>query len=234
MPTVVYALAKHDDVAKFELEDGLARHTATELLSAPSSIAQIITNFPRAESPATGFEHRGADVDALFAISAEAESDAHPASFDGLIVDVARVVGAWTVTATEIAQRTDTWVGSATTGANLSVLFSRGPGIDQNSYDAWLRDVLMTAAESMDGTGISHFTTDGVLVGGDGFDTWIEFSFPSEDALTDAFERKLLAPLITSKLFDENSVRVFASVQHVHVPNENAWQVFESNHSPKD
>lgn len=229
MHTMVYALAKHEDVAKFELEDGLVRHTATELLAKPSSTDCVVVGFPTAEHHAVGVEHRRPSFDALLRISASEHVDTRPPTLDALILEVAGVVGAWEVDSTVIAERPDSWVGTATRGMTLAAMFDAGPGIDRGSYNGWLREALMTCAEDLDGVGVVHHSTVETIVAGDGFDTLLEFSFPTEDALVATLDSASLKAIVGSELLDASSLRAFTAVEHIHTPNENAWAMHESS-----
>lgn len=233
MFTVTHAMVKHDDVAKFDLEDGLAREAAMALLESPSTIEEIRIDLPREDVLELGREHRSVGFDALVTITAGSEQDARAGSLDDLVVDVAQVGGAWSVVTTNIAEREDTWVGSATRGLTVHLLCNRGAGIDQSSYDAWRRDALKTFADTVDGIGVREDSTDAVLVDGDGFDTHVEFSFPTDAHLDEAIASNALSAIVDSELLEEGSVRVFAATQHVHVPNENAWEMSRSSHEPE-
>lgn len=228
MHTVVYALAKHEDVAKFELEDGLVRHAATELLARPSSIDRVVVTLPKAERHEVGADHRPPSHDALLRIAAGEPADARPATLDSLIVEVAGVVGGWSVESTSIADRPDSWVGTATRGVTFSLMFGAGPGIDKSSYDGWLRDALMTCSDELDGVGIQQHSLVESFVDGDGFDTILEFSFPTEHSLESALNSASVQAIIGSELLDAQSLRAFAAVEHIHTPNENAWAMHES------
>ena len=97
MHDAFYALAAHEDIAKLELEDGLLRHAAVELLSKRSSIRQIVVDLTRARSIDLGVPARPADFDASVRITADSEEDAHPDALADLVLDVASIVGTWTV-----------------------------------------------------------------------------------------------------------------------------------------
>ena len=229
MPTLLYALAMHDDIARFDLEDGLARRAAASLLESPSSITEVRVDLPLAGTLDLSSTAHATLPDALLTIEAGAESDARPSNLDELVVEVAQIVGAWSVSTTSITDRGDTWVGSATRGTTLHVLCSSGPGIDQSSYDAWRRDALKTCADELEGIGIREQTVLDTLIAGDGFETHIELSFPTVAGLDEAIASRAVAPIIESELLDPTSVRAFAASQHVHVPNENAWEMHASS-----
>lgn len=234
MHTAVYALAQHDDIAKFELEDGLVRQAAVSLLAAPSSIRSIAIHVPKAHEVSVGLGSRPAGYDALIEITAGEEHDTRPKEFDNLIFDVARPIGAWSVSTTQIAERSDEWIGTATPGITLTLLFSRAPGIDLNSYDGWLRDALMSCVERLDDCAVRMLSPSTVLLPGDEFETMLEFSFPTTSALEQAIADHAFAPVIGSELLDVGSIRSQSSVEHRLVPNENAWEMHETSRPMTD
>lgn len=229
MFTVTYAMVKHDDVAKFDLEDGLVREAAQSLLETPSTTEQIRIDLPREDEVPLGLAHRDPALDALVTIAAGSEEDARPANLADLVGDVARVAGAWSVQSLTIAEREDSWIGSATRGITVHLLCNRGAGIDQTSYDAWRRDALKTCADTLDGVGVREYTVDAVLVEGDGFDTHVEFSFPTEAELDEALAANVLSSVVDSELLEESSVRLFTATQQLLAPNENAWEMHLSS-----
>jgi len=222
-----YALAAHNDIAKFELEDGLVRGAAVELLSRRSSIRQIVVDLPRARSVDLGISSRPAGFDASMRITAESEDDAHPAVLADLVLDVANIVGTWSVANHETSELPKVWIGTATPGAKLMFLFNRAAGIDITSYDTWLQDAIASCDSRLDGVGVSYFSPLTAFQQGDDFDTIAEFSFTTEDALDAAIEDRALSPLLGSELLDPDSVRVRVTVEHRLVPNENAWTVLD-------
>jgi hypothetical protein len=230
MHTVVYALAQHDDIAKFELEDGLVRRAAVELLAAPSSISSIVVHIPRAEEVRFDVATRPPGYDALLEISAGDERDTKPKEFDELTVDVALPIGAWSVSTVQIADRSDSWIGTATPGITLTILFTRAPGIDRNSYDGWLRDALKSCVERLDDVAVRQLSPLTALLPGDDFETMLEFSFPSASALAQAVADQAFTPVIGSELLDPTSIRSQSSVKHRLVPNENAWEMHNTSH----
>ncbi len=233
MHTVVYALLPHSDIAKFEIEDGLVRGAATELLAAPSSISRVSVDIATAGVVDFDSPHETPSFDALFRITAESMSEARPAHLDDLVAEVAGVVGAWTVSTVTVAERDDEWIGVATPGVKLVALLTSGPGIDRGSYDGWLRDALMTCADDLDGVGVAYHTPGETLVGTTGFDSMVEFSFPTQDGLEQALETHTLQSILGSELLDSDETQAFTAVEHLLTPNENAWEMHNSaDHSP--
>lgn len=222
-----YALAGHGDIARLELEDGLVRGAAVELLSRRSSIRQIVVDLPRARSVDLGVSSRPAGFDASMRITAEREADAHPDVLADLVLDVASVVGTWSLANHESSELPKEWIGTATPGAKLMFLFNRAAGIDITSYDTWLQDAIASCQSRLDGAGVSYFSPLTAFQHGDDFDTMAEFSFATEDALDAAIEDRALSPLLGSELLDPDSVRIRPTVEHRLVPNENTWTVLD-------
>lgn len=231
MPTLLYALVQHDDIAKFELEDGLVREAAASLLAQPSTISDIAIDtltsatFDDRLPAGTGTSARG--FDALLRITASDENDARPTELDDLVATVARVVGRWPVASREIASRGDSWLGTSTPGVKLNLLLSRGPGIDLSSYDGWLRDETQSTAEALDRVGVRSISPiDGTEF--PSFDTLLEFSFPSQELVNSSLDGGSLSGIVGSELLDPAQLRMFATSEHILKPNENAWEMHEA------
>lgn len=230
MHTLLYALAQHEDIAKFELEDGLVREAAASLLAHPSTISDITIDtltsatFDDRLPEGAGTSPRG--FDALLRITASDERDTRPNAFDELVMNVARVVGRWPVTTREITSRSDSWRGTSTPGVKLNLLLSRGPGIDLSSYEGWLLDEVQAAVERTGSVGVRSISP---IQGGDpaSFDTLLEFSLPSQELLTSTLDEGHLSGILESELLDPAQLRVFATSEHVLTPNENAWELSE-------
>ncbi len=227
MYDVFYTLDGHDDIAKLELEDGLVRHAAVELLSKRSFIRQIVVDVPRARSIDLGIPARPAGFDASVRITADREEDAHPDALADLVLDVANIVGTWTVANHETTELPKVWIGTATPGVKLMFLFNRAAGIDITSYDTWLQDAIASCESRLHDAGVRYFSPLTASEHGDDFDTIAEFSFVSEDALDDAIEERALSPLVGSELLDPDSVRIQATIEHRLLPNKNAWPVLD-------
>lgn len=235
MPTLLYALVQHRDIAKFEFEDGLVRQAAASLLAEPSTISTIAVD----TLTSTTIENIGQPpmgstvIDALVRITAEEEVDARPVGFEELVSDVARVVGIWEVDVRDLAVRTDSWRGTSTPGVKLSLMLRRGPGIDLGSYEGWLRDETKSLLGSLDSAGVRTLVPR-QPPGDDDFDTLLEFSFPTESALTTALANRTLAPILESELLEPSSLTVLATAEHILRPNENAWELGEVTRPSRD
>ncbi len=233
MHTVAFALLSHSDIAKFELEDGLARGAATKLLASPSTISRVSVDIATAGVINFDPPHGAPPFDALFRITAASMSEAQPSNLDKLIADVATVVGSWTISTVTVAEREDQWIGSATPGVKLVAFLVSGPGIDSGSYSGWLRDALMTCADDLDGVGVTHIIPEETLSGATQFSSMIEFSFPTQDGLAQALAAHTLQPILESELLDSDKTQMFSAVEHLLTPNENAWEMYNSaNPSP--
>lgn len=234
MHTVVYALVPHSDIAKFEVEDGLARGAAAELLAAPSTISQVVVDIATAGIIDVDSPHTPPGFDALLRVSAESMADAQPAHLAELVADVASVAGAWTISTISIAEREDDWIGSATPGVKLVALLSSGPGIDRGSFDGWLREALLTCANDLAGVGVVTHTPEETLEGSRQFDSLVEFSFSTQDGLAHALEAHMLQSVLGSELLDSDKTQVFTTVEHLLTPNENAWEMHDSADASPD
>ena len=118
---------------------------------------------------------------------------------------------------------------TATPGITLTVLFSRAPGIDRNSYDGWLRSAMMSCVERLDDVAVRQLNPLSAVLPGDDFDTMLEFSFPSASALDQALADHAFTPVVGSELLDPESIRSQSSVEHRLVPNENTWEMHRSS-----
>ena len=233
MHDAFYALAAHEDIAKLELEDGLLRQAAVELLSKRSSIRQIVVDLTRARSIDLGVPARPADFDASVRITADSEEDAHPDALADLVLDVASIVGTWTVANHETTELPKVWIGTATPGVKLMFLFNRAAGIDITSYDTWLQDAIASCESRLHDAGVRYFSPLTAFQHGDDFDTIAEFSFVSEEALDDAIDDRAFSPLVGSELLDPDSVRLRPTIEHRLLPNKNAWPVPDDATKPE-
>jgi len=227
MHTVVYALVPHSDIAKFEVEDGLARGAATNLVSAPTSISQVAVDLATAGTVDLDSTYTAPAFGALMRISAESSSDAHPGDIDDLVGEVASVVGAWAVTSSVIADRADSWVGSATPGVKLIGLLTSAPGIDAKSFDGWVRDAVATCSSELSGVGVRLHTPQEALIGASTFDNIVELSFSTHEQLEGALATHGVRQLLQSELLNADTTQVFTAVEHLLTPNENAWELHD-------
>lgn len=228
-----YALVRHDDVEKFELEDGLVRHAGKALLAEPSSLKQVALDIRRAATDALGLGIGPTKFEASIRLTASEEFDVRPAALPELVADVARIVGAFTITTHELADLGTSWLGTATPGTKLSYFLECSPGIDRSDHDRWIDDAMQSCLERMDGVAVRHHRPISELSPGIAFDTIAEFTFPTEASLLSAAETHALTPLIGSELLDSASTRVLASVEHRLVPNQNAWDIRDGTPSEK-
>ncbi|MFT7474610.1 MAG: hypothetical protein ACI81L_001535 [Verrucomicrobiales bacterium] len=218
-----YALAAHDDIEKFELEDGVVRHAGAALLAETSTIERIIVDAPSERRPEPPADRPAVPWESSITISAREAADCRPPELDELIFDVARVVGAWTVASVDVAEFERDWIGKATPGGKLSFLLRRSAGADQGSYENWLSDAMVECTNRLGDVGGRYVLPLDAFVPGAEFETIASFWFPNDEALKTAMEGDGFGPLLASHLVDHAATRTHFSVEHRLVPNPNAW-----------
>jgi hypothetical protein len=218
-----YALAAHDDIEKFELEDGIVRHAGAELLAEASTIERIIVDAPSERRPEPAADTPRVPWGSSITISARDAADCRPAALDELIFDVALVVGAWTVASVDVAEFERDWIGRATPGGKISFLLRRSAGIDQSSYENWLSNAMIESTNRLGDVGSRYVLPRDAFVPGVEFDTIASFWFPDDHALEAAVDGDGFGPLIASDLVDRTATRTHLSVEHRLIPNPNTW-----------
>lgn len=211
----VYGLTSHADLTRFEVEDGLLRHTAPELLKAETSITAVTLDVAIAD-------HAGqiSDYDNQITISASDEADAAPTNLVELVSEVAIVKASAWFTITEVAELSTTWVGSATPGPKVTLHFDPASE-NSGSYRGDVEELAGTVAKSLGDVGsrVLHAGAAGRWPRS----TAISFWFPNRDAAKDAFDGDGFAGLTTSSLINNETLVIVQAVEHRVLPNPNTW-----------
>ncbi len=219
MHHVLYCLTSHPDVTRFEVEDGVVRQAAAELLSEETTIDTIAIDlgiFVRegaAETPAAGY-------DVLVSISGGTAEDVSPSEFAELVAEVAVVSSSTPISIDELSQLEKEWVGTTTPGPKVTAHFNPAAS-DSADYRDQIEALARSVVASIGNVGcrVVHSTpTDGWP-----FATSLGYWFANNAEAKEAFERDAFDLLSSSSLIAPNSFVLTESIEHRIAPNPNTW-----------
>ena len=220
MAQTVHALTCHMDATRFEIEDVLVRQAAASLVSEATALETIIADvgIHLRSTPGTNASDL-ASVNALLWLTSENEADTRPPELDALVAEAAVVTHSWLVTTNEISELSKPWVGQATPGPKVSIVFKRTTP-DSPDYRTRLVELAGEVRDLLGDVGSrTAFADDDSCP----FDAAIIYWFPSPEAAEQAFESNGFDRVITSSLVDRGSAVVLEMIEHRIKPNPNNW-----------
>lgn len=214
----LFALNSHLDMTRFEVEDGLLRNAAADLLSNESAIETITIDIGLQRLPESVGEPLGT-IDSLFLIKASNPDDATPAHFEELVASTASVAGSWTVETIPVTRLKKSWSGTATPGPKLNAFFRTDKTGDTSRER--IVDVTGTIAADLGDVG-SRVTF--VSAGQEApFESAISLWFADVASAKDALAGPAYTTFFNSSLVDRESLGLYRTTEHVLTANPNIW-----------
>lgn len=220
MHQTLFTLRAHDDINKFEREDGVIRGVVAALLAEESSIVEIRADIPRDLSADLELHVPCPTDNISIQIVAEEEADANP-DLSTLASEFATLHGTGAVTRLDVSQIRREWVGTAVPGVALRITANRAPGIDLRSFTQWVSDSLERCSRHFSDIGtyatVAHDTSVSVPA------VTAYLQFPDEKAVAMAINEGKIAPMLDGELLDRNTVTADLVTVHRVLPNPNIW-----------
>lgn len=214
-----YALMSHPDVTRFEVEDGVVRHAAAELVSEETTIDNIMIDLGvqvRRGNP----EHPVAALDTVLSISGATEADVTPPGLADLIVDVAVVAATVPLEIVEVSQLEKSWIGTMTPGPKITAYWNPATA-DSPAYRSSVEELAATVASALGDVGCR-------VSFGERSDDWpvttsISYWFANPGAAGDALAGDVFDALDNPDLVAPESFLLVEAVEHRVIPNPNNW-----------
>ncbi|MGI9605936.1 MAG: hypothetical protein ACR2P0_07325 [Acidimicrobiales bacterium] len=218
MTHALISMRAHLDLAKFDLEDGVRRRIAVELLASEPSISRIVVDI-RAESQDLIEGTVRSGVDSLVWLDAEDAQTLDPVEVSPRLDEVAAHIEGWWVDSTEVRDLEREWVGVSTPGVKV-VFFLRRVD-DANDFESWLADATQTAASRMVAGGASFHRVLAEYVPSSPVDALVAFWFPTEARLVEAEAHGVFDAIVSDRHVDSEAADRLVVFEHRLHPNEN-------------
>ena len=210
----LHGLTSHRDVTRFELEDGILREAAPELLREATGIDKITIDLGvtvrrgASESPVTRF-------DSTLLISGATEADVAPTRLTDLLAEVAVIGATSRLEVTDVSQLEKSWIGTATPGPKLTAHIDKTIADSSDSRER-VHELATSICDSLGNVGCR-------VMFGDRSEQWpittsISFWFPNKQSAVAALDSSAFDPLVEQ----ETSLLVEA-IEHRLAPNPNTW-----------
>ena len=216
----LHVLSCHPDATRFEIEDVLVRQTAASLVRKETALESVIVDVGvHVRASLRPDPHGFESFDALMWISGADHADTQPSELESLVSEAALVTGSWSVSSHEISELSKPWLGQATPGPKVSIVFAR-TSADSPDYRAGLAALANETREFLGDVGCRIISVDDA---GGPFDAAVVFWFANPEAADQAFRTNGFDRIITSPLVDRDSVVVLEMIEHRIAPNPNIW-----------
>lgn len=230
MAQTLHAFTCHLDATRFEIEDVLVRQTAASLVSEETPLESVTVDVGVQVRSTPGPDAHGFEsLHALMWLTGATDEATKPTQLDSLVAEAAIPMSAWSIATHEISELSQPWVGQATPGPKISIVFNRTTA-DSPDYRAELAALAQEVAALLGDVGCRIATTDDSTCP---FEAAIIFWFVNPEAAAQAFRTNGFDRVITSPLVDRDSVVVLEMIEHRIAPNPNNWSTTTGIQPPK-
>lgn len=214
-----YGLTSHPDVTRFEVEDGIVRHAAAELLSEETTVDNITIDLGVQVRQGSD-ESALAAFDTMMSISGVTEADVAPAMLADLIAEVAVIAAASPVEIIEISRLEKPWIGTPTPGPKVTAHVNPAAA-DSPAFRSGIQELAASVGVSLGDVGAR-------VMFGEQSEAWpmtasISYWFPNARAAAVALEGERFHALVSSSLIQPDSVVLVEAIEHRVTPNPNTW-----------
>jgi hypothetical protein len=222
MHHILVALQAHQDLAKLDFEDAVARRFTAERLERPSSISRIMVDL-RAEQQGPAGANDADSIDALLWISAHDAADLAGNVIHDQLESVASTIAGWHIDTRPVRPIEVTWPGSSTPGLKVIILLRRETGVAADGFAAAVDEAVDTAASRMVAGSLSRHLVTGELLRAPVLDAVATLWFPTAARVDEAVSLGVFEPFERSDTFDRAATRRLVVFEHRLHPNPNAW-----------